>query len=59
MASEFDVAEESGEVEVRKVGPGDEIGMTCTTMEVTDGILAKEKMAVDDTDVTVTILPKA
>ena len=50
--------EESGELEVRRVGPGDEIDMTCIIMEVTDGILTEETMAVDDADVTVTLLPK-
>ena len=59
MASEFvDDVEESGELEVRRVGPGDEIGTTCVAMEVTDGVLTEETLAVDDADVTVTLLPK-
>ena len=59
MASEFDDVEESGELEVRRVGPGDEIGTTCVAMEVTDGVvLTEETMAVDGADVTVTLLPK-
>ena len=50
--------EESGELEVRRVGSGDEIGTTCVAMEDTDGVLTEETMAVDDADVTVTLLPK-
>ena len=35
------------------------VGTTCIAMEVTDGVvLTEETMAVDDADVTVTLLPK-
>ena len=34
--------EESGELEVRRVGTGDEIGTTCVTMEVTDGVVPSD-----------------
>ena len=53
--------EESGELEVRRVGLGDEIGTTqcgttCVAMEVSDGVMPMEEMmAVDDADVTVTL----
>ena len=51
--------EESGELEVRRVDPGDEIGTCCFAMEVTDGVvLTEEMMVVNDANVTVTLLPK-